>query len=1016
MKRTLFFILAYVSLIFIHGCIRDEVLLPPTITSLGSVRITAGSILVVKGSNFHPQTTEVYIDETAISLAGTPTATQLQIIVPFTEHSMMASLYVKTRYGSSPAQTLTILPPSPQILKVIPKQAGAGKRIKLEGSYLNEVTKVEFKSPDQPDPVAAEFTKINADTLAVFVPEGLSEDAADIRIFSTSGQSEPAAFTVLPAPHITNFTPESGGIGTVVQIAGDGFAYLETVMFGELAGDILSASGALIEVRVPEEAVSDTIFVFTGGGKAKTSKKFGIIPKPVINSLDKTVGGTGTVVAITGENFTGALEVRFGNTVAPITSNTGTVIKTQVPAGASSGKVSVTTPAGTGLSAVDFMIQGGPLISAFTPASGNTGTVIIVSGLNLSTVTSARVGLKDLKIDSKTDTEITLEVLAGSVTGTLSVGSPGGTFQTTDFFVITGSPQITAINPASGAPGTIVTITGINFPDHPDVKFFDNVPVTTITKATATEIVCQVPAGAAAGKINVAGALSPADFVVNAKPIITSITPIKGGANKEITITGAYLAGATVKFVNNITAAVVGTATHSQIVVKVPVGAVTGKISITNGAGTTTAQNDFEILGTPAITSFIPVSGTAGTIVTITGTNLQYTPEVRFTNNVLAVVQSVSATKLVVVVPVGTTTGPVSVRTDAVATAVASSASFTVTQKPLIQTLSPATGTINEKITLTGTNFNNFLFVTFDGIAATTILSTSPTTIVARVPATVMATFSRSINVQVKTTADNSNNKTFSLLGTPVITKVSPDKSPSGWAFLIEGTNLNAVKKITIDGKVPSVGSNGVDQKAYNYLTSKVPTDVRPPSDQTKTIRLYYTSDDFEPVVFNSFTVLKQPPPGVFPPASIILPPPIPVNYVGNNLNAFWHNANFVSKNGDSVHCFNVRGDFQIGESDVIRESGTFCQLQEYFNITDEFFNLNTSYYRDYAASWDNGKLTFTSNSGPPATLKGQVVLNAQGLVTSMLLTDQNGYQLQIVGDADGGCLANSENCEDDDQ
>ncbi len=980
----------------IHGCIRDEVLLPPVIVSFDKDPISSASILKITGKYFDPGSTLVYINDTVVNNAIAVALTEISLPLSVRKIKTEVSIHVETKYGKSDRKKLTILPPAPSVTKVIPNKAGAGTKVKVLGEFIKDITFVQFKSPDQSTPISAVFTQTDSDTVEVIIPSGLSKDAADLVLTTLSGVSQPAAFTVLSPPVINSFSPEQAASGSIVQILGKELGSVLIASIGSKEAEILTLTSELMEIRVPAEAVNDTIYITGSGGTAKSSKKLLIVAPPVITTIDKVAGDVGTDVTLTGLNFSGAFEVKFGSTLAQVISNTGLVIKTKVPVGASSGKISITTLAGTALSPQDFVVLGSPLVSSFSPASGLVGTKIILTGINLLTVTTAQIGLVNLKINSKTDTQMEVEVLAGTVTGKISVKSIGSTFSTTDNFIVTGTPQITSFTPTSGTPGSVVTITGINFPSSPIIKFGAS-GAALVSKVTATEIICQVPSDASTGKINVNGALSATDFTLLAKAIITSITPAQGGVDKDVTIVGQYLTGAVIKFFNNITAIKVGTGTDVQVVVKVPAGATTGKMSITTAAGITTSVNDFQVLPPPTITSFTPAGGTVGTSITISGTNLQYNPEIRFFNNLVGTIKSVAANQIVVDVPIGAASGKISIKTDAVVNAISSATNFVVLGKPAITSIAPASGTINEKVIITGTNLTNALSVSFDGVTTSTFISSSATSIEVRVPASVNGTTSRSINVNVKTAVDNSNNQTFSLLGTPVISKLSPNNNPASWSFLIEGTNLNSVKKLSLDSKIPTIGVNGIDLKAFNYVTTKVPDDLKPLTNQSKVLRLFYTSDD---VVFieTTYQVLSVPPPGVFPPPFVILPPPLPVNFVQNDISAYWENPHFVSVTGDTVHCFNIRGDFRDA-ADLANQTGTFCQFQEYYGINGVSSNI-----RSWSGTWNKGILQLSNGS---LTLTGQV----SG--STLIFTDNNGRQLQLKFDSTGGCgIINSNGCE----
>jgi IPT/TIG domain len=80
--------------------------------------------------------------------------------------------------------------------------------------------------------------------------------------------------------------------------------------------------------------------------------------KPTISSFSPLSGPVGTVVSIYGTNFTGATAVKFAGTSAGFAVNSSTKITATVPTGASTGKISVTTPAGSVWSAKTFTVTG----------------------------------------------------------------------------------------------------------------------------------------------------------------------------------------------------------------------------------------------------------------------------------------------------------------------------------------------------------------------------------------------------------------------------------------------------------------------------------------------------------------------------------------------------------------------------------------------------------------------------------------------------------------------------------
>lgn len=176
---------------------------------------------------------------------------------------------------------------------------------------------------------------------------------------------------------------------------------------------------------------------------------------PTITSFTPTSGNAGTAVTITGTNFTGATNVSFNGTSAVFTVNNATQISTNVPAGATTGPITVTTPINTATSASNFTV------SLITPIAGDDSfTVDEDSGATALGVLAndSSNGGGALSITSKTNG------LNGTVTitggGTGLTYAPNADYNGSDSFTYTisnGSGTATAtvnmtITPVSETP------------------------------------------------------------------------------------------------------------------------------------------------------------------------------------------------------------------------------------------------------------------------------------------------------------------------------------------------------------------------------------------------------------------------------------------------------------------------------------------------------------------------------------------------------------------------------------
>ncbi|MBX5442654.1 MAG: IPT/TIG domain-containing protein [Solirubrobacteraceae bacterium] len=134
----------------------------------------------------------------------------------------------------------------------------------------------------------------------------------------------------------------------------------------------------------------------------------------------------------------------------------------------------------------------------------------------------------------------------------------------------------------------------------------------------------------------------------------------------------------------------------------------------------------------PAIGSFAPTTGAAGTQVVITGTNLAGATGVSFGGTAATQFTVVSPTQITATVPPGAQSGPITVTTpNGTAT---SGTPFQTTPAPTITALSPASGRVGTQVTITGTNLTGATQVSFNGIPATGVAVASPTQLTATVP------------------------------------------------------------------------------------------------------------------------------------------------------------------------------------------------------------------------------------------------------------------------------------------
>jgi len=311
-------------------------------------------------------------------------------------------------------------------------------------------------------------------------------------------------------PTITSFSPSSGAAGTNIIITGSGFAGTTAVAFNGATASFTVNSATQITAVVPVNATIGAITVTNPAGTASSSSPF--IPLPKIAGLSPNNGPAGTNAVLTGSNFLGATSVAFDVANASFTVNSATQITATVPVDATTGKITVTTPAG---SASSSNFKPLPTITSFSPMSGSAGITVTISGANFLETSSVKFNGKGAAFVVNSSVQIAAVVPSGVTTGQIKVQTPAGTATSTGTF--TAAPVITSFSPSSGRIGTSVTINGNNFTGATAVSF--NGTAATFVVNSSTKITATVPAGATTGPIAVTApggtAASTSNFTVS---------------------------------------------------------------------------------------------------------------------------------------------------------------------------------------------------------------------------------------------------------------------------------------------------------------------------------------------------------------------------------------------------------------------------------------------------------------------------------------------------------------------
>ncbi|MFL5746905.1 MAG: beta strand repeat-containing protein [Niastella sp.] len=224
------------------------------------------------------------------------------------------------------------------------------------------------------------------------------------------------------APVINSFTPGTAVNGTTVTITGSNFTGVTAVKFGGVNAASFTVNSNTSITAIVGPGASGEVSVTNPYGTSVLSGF--VFNGPIINSFTPVIGVAGTVVTITGTNFTGATTVMFGG--VPTTNfsvNSSTTIYATVGNGAN-GDVSVTTANGTA-TRPGFSF-GVPAITNFTPTAAAVGATVTITGTNFSATASDNTvffGAVKATVSSASPTQLSVIVPAGATYAPITVTS-----------------------------------------------------------------------------------------------------------------------------------------------------------------------------------------------------------------------------------------------------------------------------------------------------------------------------------------------------------------------------------------------------------------------------------------------------------------------------------------------------------------------------------------------------------------------------------------------------------------
>jgi uncharacterized repeat protein (TIGR03803 family) len=150
---------------------------------------------------------------------------------------------------------------------------------------------------------------------------------------------------------------KSGKQGAEIGILGQGFTSSSVVKFDGLAAATPTLEGTtFLTATVPAGARTGNVTVTTGATTLTSNTAFNV--RPTLASFSPPSGPVGTPVVLTGTGLTQTRKVTFGGVEATVvTVNSDPQVTADVPVGAVTGTIIITTKGGRALSTTDFTVN-----------------------------------------------------------------------------------------------------------------------------------------------------------------------------------------------------------------------------------------------------------------------------------------------------------------------------------------------------------------------------------------------------------------------------------------------------------------------------------------------------------------------------------------------------------------------------------------------------------------------------------------------------------------------------------
>ena len=595
---------------------------------------------------------------------------------------------------------------------------------------------------------------------------------------------------------VDGFSPDQGGVGTVVTVRGRGFTGKTQLLVGGRPVTPTRVSKSEIVFKVPASHGDGAIVLrHPGVGRDIAVGQFTVASSMQITRFSPQRGIRGARVEISGSGFGRDVKVWMNGKEATVNRSAPRRLVVTIPADATTDYLTVADKNGEQVrSATMFEVQlPAPVISSVVPTSGLPGTTVRISGSNFTVADKVLYGTDELPIVRRAAGHVEVAVPMNARKGEFfTVRNGNGMVRSEARFELERPAVVKRIKPLSGKGGTRVELYGSGFKQGDRVTL-NGAPV-TVLQLRPTQVSVEIPAHATSGALVVERgpmrAASPMAFELIRTPVVIGFAPTGGRPGMRVTLSGEHFTRAANVYYGPTKLRIVKREGSQRLVVVLPKKAQGAVFRVQTEGGEARSAQPFEIQLPPQVKGATPGQGLPGTQVTFTGANMTSIGAVRLASSELTIV-SRTATTLVASIPSGAQSGRFEV--ESFGQAKGTRLRFQVLPGPEISLVTPLSGVPGTEIVIEGRNFHPETTVLL-GDKPARITQRDAGRLVVKVPGSA-ATGSYPLIVRALATEIRSQDG-FKVIAPAVITGFKPDRVDAGSKLTIRGKNFDMSTRV----------------------------------------------------------------------------------------------------------------------------------------------------------------------------------------------------------------------------